>query len=144
MFYGEYHHQLDDKGRFRIPPAFRKLLGDNPMIFCSLEKCLFLYTSEDFDKLVINRFQNADILNTEMSDIKRAIFPFTQKIAEDKQGRVSLNQTFIERCGLSKNIVSIGTLDRVEIWDEETYKNHMAAVDFDAILAPFGGSGVTA
>ena len=70
MFYGQYHHQMDDKGRLRIPPAFRKLLGDNPMIFCSFEKCLFIYTGEDFDRLVKERFSHADLLDTDMNDIK--------------------------------------------------------------------------
>ena len=137
MFYGQYHHQLDDKGRLRIPPAFRKLLGDNPMIFCSFEKCLFLYKGEDFDKLVKERFMNADLLDTDMNDIKRAIFSSTQPLAEDKQGRVSLNQSFIEQCGMGKNIITIGALDRVEIWDEEVYKEHMQYIDYKKIVAPF-------
>ena len=80
MFYGQFHHQLDDKGRLRIPPAFRKLLGDNPMIFCSFEKCLFLYKGEDFDKLVKERFMNADLLDTDMNDIKpRNLLPRTSR-----------------------------------------------------------------
>ncbi|MDE6966366.1 MAG: hypothetical protein K2O94_05255 [Clostridiales bacterium] len=137
MFYGQFHHQLDDKGRLRIPPAFRKLLGDNPMIFCSFEKCLFLYKGEDFDKLVKERFMNADLLDTDMNDIKRAIFSSTQPLAEDKQGRVSLNQAFIEQCGMGKNLISIGALDRVEIWDEDVYKEHMQSIDYKKIVAPF-------
>ena len=136
MFYGQYHHQIDDKGRLRIPPAFRKLLGDRPMIFCSFEKCLFVYTGEDFDSIVKGRFAAADMLDTDMNDIKRAIFASTQPLVEDKQGRVSLNQTFIDQCGMSKNVVTIGALDRIEIWDEEEYKKHMAAIDYKKIVAP--------
>ena len=136
MFYGQYHHQIDDKGRLRIPPAFRKLLGDRPMIFCSFEKCLFVYTGEDFDSIVKGRFKNADMLNSDMNDIKRAIFASTQPLIEDKQGRVSLNPAFIEQCGMSKNVITIGALDRIEIWDEEVYKNHMAAIDYKKIVKP--------
>lgn len=137
VFYGEYHHQLDDKGRFRIPPDFRKLLGEKPMMVLSFEKCLLLYTQNDFAERVEKRFENADILNTKMSDLKRVIFPMAQPVTEDKQGRVLLNRKFIESCGMSKNIVSIGTMDRVEIWDEEAYKKHMDSIDFDKILASF-------
>lgn len=124
-----------------MPPAFRKLLGDNPMIFCSFEKCLFVYKGEDFDKLVKDRFANADLLNTDMNDIKRAIFSSTQPLAEDKQGRVALNPNFIEQCGMGKNLITIGSLDRVEIWDEEVYKQHMASLDYKKIVAPFTSSG---
>lgn len=140
VFNGQYHHQMDDKGRLRIPPAFRKLLGDNPMIFCSFEKCLFVYPKEDFEKLVTERFANVDLLDTDMNDIKRAIFSLTQELVEDKQGRVSLNQSFIESCGLTKNIITIGAYDRVEIWDEEVYKEHMNAVDYKKIIAQFTAS----
>ena len=131
---------MDDKGRLRIPPAFRKQLGDNPMIFCSFEKCLFVYPREDFDKLVTERFSNVDLLDMDMNDIKRAIFSSTQELVGDKQGRVSLNQSFIEECGLTKNIITIGAYDRVEIWDEEVYKEHKKSVDFNKIIAQFTAS----
>lgn len=110
------------------------------MIFCSFEKCLFVYTGEDFDKLVKERFKNADILDTDMNDIKRAIFSSTQPLVEDKQGRVSLNPVFIEQCGLTKNLISIGALDRIEIWDEAAFNEHMNAIDYKKIVAPFSSS----
>ncbi len=141
MFIGQYHHQMDDKGRLRIPPAFRRLLGENPMVFCGVvEKCLCIYPREDFDKLVIERFKNADMLDMDMNDIKRAIFSSTQELVEDKQGRVSLNSSFIEECGLTKDLITIGAYDRVEIWDEEVYKAHKKATDFNKIIAQFTGS----
>ncbi|MCH5155574.1 MAG: hypothetical protein J1F69_03120 [Clostridiales bacterium] len=132
---------MDDKGRLRIPPAFRRMLGENPIIFCSsFERCLCIYPREDFEKRVIERFQDSDMLDMDMNDIKRAIFSSTQELVEDKQGRVSLNSTFIEECGLTKDIISIGAFDRVEIWDEEVYKEHKKATDFKRILAQFTGS----
>ena len=131
---------MDDKGRLRIPPAFRKLLGDNPMIFCSFERCLFIYPRADFDRLVTERFANVDLLDTDMNDIKRAIFSSTQELIEDKQGRVSLDRSFIEECGLTKNIITIGAYDRVEIWDEEVYKQHKKSVDYNKIMAQFTSS----
>lgn len=143
MFMGQYHHQMDDKGRLRIPPAFRRQLGDNPMIFCGFvknEKCVCIYPREDFDRLVIERFKNADMLDMDMNDIKRAIFSSAQELVEDKQGRVSLNPSFIEECGLTKNLITIGAYDRVEIWDEDVYKEHKQTTDFDKIIAQFTGS----
>lgn len=111
------------------------------MVFCSFEKCLFVYTGDDFDKLVKERFKNADLLDTDMNDIKRAIFSSTQPLVEDKQGRVALNPVFLETCGMSKNLVTIGALDRIEIWDEDTYKAHMEAIDYKKIVAPFTSAG---
>ncbi|MDE6200763.1 MAG: division/cell wall cluster transcriptional repressor MraZ [Clostridiales bacterium] len=140
MFIGQHHHQLDDKGRLRIPPAFRRLLGDNPMIFCGFERCLCIYPRDDFDKLVIERFKDADMLDMDMNDIKRAIFSSTQELVEDKQGRVSLNSAFIEECGLTKDIITIGAYDHVEIWDEGVYRDHKNSTDFKRIISQFTGS----
>lgn len=138
FFCGQYHHQLDDKGRFRIPPVFRKQLGVDPMMFCSFDNCLCLYTAEAFDKLVEKRFSDTDLLDVDLADIMRSILPSVQPVVEDKQGRVSLNSAFIEQCGMSKNLISIGMFDRVEIWDEEKFKEHMNKVDHRKIAADLG------
>ncbi len=155
MFYGEYHHQLDDKGRLRIPTRFRELLGDNPVMMLSVEKfavtsdetkegdkpvfrrCIMIYTGSDFDRMVAKRFESADILNTKISELKRVIFPMAQPVKEDGHGRVSLAQTLLDKCGLSKNVISIGTMDHVEIWDEDLYYRHLDEIDSDAILQSF-------
>lgn len=137
MFYGEFHHQLDDKCRFRIPPRFRDQLGKNPMMIVGFDKCLMLYTQNDFTERVTKRLESADILDTRLSKIKRVLLPLAQEISEDKQGRVLLSSTLMEKCGITKNLVTIGVLDHVEIWDEEAYKAHMESMDVDAILETF-------
>lgn len=124
-----------------MPPSFRRVLGDTPMIFCNVfEGCLCVYPRADFDDKVINRFKDSDMLDSEMNAIKRVIFASTQELAEDKQGRVSLNSAFIEACGMSKNIITIGVYDHVEIWDEAVYNEQVKSTDFKAILAQFKSS----
>lgn len=137
MFYGEYHHQLDDKCRFRIPPRFREQLGKNPMMIVGFDKCLMLYTQEDFTERVTKRLNSADILDTKLNKIKRVLLPQAQQISEDKQGRVLLSSNLMQKCNITKNLISIGVLDHVEIWDEESYKAHMESIDVDAILESF-------
>ncbi len=134
-FYGECKHQLDDKGRFRIPSDYREQLGADAMMFVGFEHCIMIYTAEGFRDFVMKRFENADILNTKMSDLKRVLFSRTQKVEEDKQGRVLLKSNLAKLCNISKNLVSVGAMDHVELWDEATYEEHMAGVDIDAILA---------
>ena len=134
MFYGEYHHQLDDKCRFRIPPRFREQLGKNPMMIVGFEKCLMLYTQEDFIERVTKRLESADILDVKLNTIKRVLLPQAQQISEDKQGRVLLSSSLMQKCNISKNLITIGVLDHVEIWDEDSYKNYMAGVNVEKIL----------
>ena len=38
---------------------------------------------------------------------------------------------------MSKNLVTIGARDCIEIWDEEVYNEHMKSVDVKKILSSF-------
>ena len=51
MLMGEYHHNIDDKGRLTIPSKFRDDLGEKFVITRGLENCLFAYSLEDFQKI---------------------------------------------------------------------------------------------
>ncbi len=137
MFFGEYHHQLDDKGRIRIPPRFREQLGEGAMLMVGLEKCLMLYTAEDFKKRVYDRLSETDFLNLDAADIKRVLFSKTQPIEADKQCRVAVNSLFLKECGIEKNIVTIGAMDHAEIWSEEAYKAHIEKIDIKKVLSTF-------
>lgn len=157
LFTGFCRHQLDDKRRFRIPPHFRELLGEKPVMMLSVEKfdtglteedkngnerkiykkCIYIYTAEDFLQRVTKRFEQADILNSGMAVIKRSLFPLSQEIEEDSRGRADMPQVFLDRCGIKKDLLTIGAMDHVEIWDEELYNKHLEDIDSDALLARF-------
>ena len=50
MLMGEFHHNLDEKGRLVIPSKFRNELGKEYVITKGLDKCLFVYSLNEFDK----------------------------------------------------------------------------------------------
>ena len=62
---GEFHHNIDEKGRLILPSKFRNELGDKFIVTRGLEKCLYVYSMEDWNKIVTK-------LNT---------LPFTKKDA---------------------------------------------------------------
>ena len=47
-FVGEYRHSLDAKNRLFIPAKFRELLGENFAISRINEKCLLLFSEEEW------------------------------------------------------------------------------------------------
>ena len=47
---GEYHHNIDEKGRIVIPTKFRESLGDKFVIAKGLEKCLYVYSYDEWNK----------------------------------------------------------------------------------------------
>ena len=46
MLTGEYHHQIDEKGRIRIPAKLKEALGVSPMITRGSNGCLFVFSKE--------------------------------------------------------------------------------------------------
>ncbi|MCH5160902.1 MAG: hypothetical protein J1G04_02615 [Clostridiales bacterium] len=135
MFQGSFQHQLDDKGRLRIPPKFRDELGENPVMMLGLDtKCIVVYRRADFEENFTKRFENADILDPYLREVKRAVFANTMDVVEDKQNRVTLLPYFIEECGMTKKLISVGLMDCFEIWDEEEYYRHKKGVDMNKVL----------
>ncbi len=135
MFKGSFQHQLDDKGRLRIPPKFRELLGENPVMMLGLDnKCIAVYRRADFEENFTKRFENTDILDPYLREVKRAVFANTMDVVEDKQNRVTLLPYFIEECGMSKKLISVGAMDYFEIWDEDEYYRHKKSIDMTQIL----------
>ena len=49
---GEYHHTLDDKSRVIIPSKFRYELGEKFIITRGLEKCLFVYSMDEWNNII--------------------------------------------------------------------------------------------
>ena len=50
MFYGEYAHTLDDKGRLTLPAKLRGELEEGVVVTRGLDGCLFIFTQEDWEK----------------------------------------------------------------------------------------------
>ena len=52
MLMGEFHHNIDEKGRIVIPTKFRMELGESFVLARGLEKCLYAYSMPEWNKLV--------------------------------------------------------------------------------------------
>ena len=125
MLLGEFHHNIDDKGRLVVPTKFREELGSEFIITRGIEKCLYVYSLEEWEKLVSK-------LNT---------LPFTKKVTRtftrffysgatacifDKSGRMSITSPLVSYAGLVKECIIIGVNDHLEIWSSEAFENFMS------------------
>ena len=52
MFIGEYHHNLDDKGRLTIPSKLRYELKEDFILTRGLDKCLFIYPKDEWENVI--------------------------------------------------------------------------------------------
>ena len=122
MFIGEFHHNVDEKGRLIIPSKYRDDLGDKFIITRGIEKCLFAYSIEQWTKIT-NLLETLPFTKKDAREFLR-FFLSGATIAEfDKQGRVNIPNPLINYAKLSKECVIIGAGDRFEIWSEDSWNN---------------------
>lgn len=135
MFVDEYARQLDDKSRFIIPAKVREKLGPTVYITRSpSEKCLYMYTEEEWLKLSEKVAQLPTATNRNAAAFVRVFFGKAVSCEIDKQGRVTVAKRFIEYADLKKDIVLVGVNSRLEIWDSGVWEEYQDSLAEDIIL----------
>ncbi len=123
MFMGEYHHNIDEKGRIVIPGKFRENISEI-VITRGLEKCLYVYTKEEWEK-VVNKLNTLPFTKKDARTFIRSFFAGATASEFDKNGRINITSPLVSYAGLTKECVIIGVNDRIEIWDEKLYNEFL-------------------
>ena len=108
MLMGEFHHNIDDKGRLIIPAKFRYELGEKFVITRGLDKCLFVYSYNEWEKA---------------RNFTRFFLSGAAECEFDRQGRINITSPLVHYADLTKECVIIGANDRLEIWSEDLWNN---------------------
>lgn len=124
MFMGEYHHNIDEKGRIVMPSKFREALHDKFVIARGLEKCLYVYSMEDWNNLV-SKLNTLPFTKKDARTFIRSFFSGATECEFDRQGRTCVTSPLVNYAGLTKECVIIGANDRIEIWDKDSWDNFL-------------------
>ncbi len=125
MFYGEYQHTVDPKGRVIVPSKFREGLGEKFIVTKGLDSCLFAYSMDEWTSLE-NKLKTLPFTDKDVRAFIRFFFSGATECELDKQGRILIPQNLREYASLEKDIFIIGVSSRVEIWNKtnwEVYSN---------------------
>lgn len=120
MFMGEYHHNIDDKGRIVIPLKFRDKGIDKIVVTRGLERCLYLYTISDWEQLV-SKLNKLSFTKKDARTFMRTFFAAASVCEFDKNGRINITSPLVSYADLTKECVIIGVNDRIEIWAKSSY-----------------------
>ena len=116
MLMGEYHHNIDEKGRIIIPSKFREDLGDKVIVTRGLEDCLFLYSENEWSQIV-SKLKSLPFTKKDARSFTRIFLSGATVCEFDKQGRIKITSPLGSYANLDKECVIIGVNDRLEIWD---------------------------
>ncbi|WP_101524164.1 MULTISPECIES: division/cell wall cluster transcriptional repressor MraZ [Nocardioides] len=123
MFFGTYTPKLDDKGRLFLPAKFRDQLAEGLVVTRGQERCLTVWSLEDFGRLT-ERLAQAPVTNKGTRDYVRMLFAAASQEVPDKQGRISIPQVLRDYASLSKDVIVIGSMNRIEIWDPASWASY--------------------
>ena len=121
MFIGEYSHNIDDKGRLAVPKKFQEDLKAGLVITKGLDNCLWVYTYESWKELA-TKLSKLPISSTNNRAFSRLMLAGAMDVSLDKQGRVVLPDYLRDYAKLGKKVIVTGLYDRLEIWDEVSWK----------------------
>jgi MraZ protein len=123
MFFGTYTPKLDEKGRLFLPAKFRDQLKEGLVVTRGQERCLTVWSMADFSTLT-DRLREAPVTNKGTRDYVRMLFAAASHEVPDKQGRISVPQVLREYASLTKDVVVIGSMNRIEIWDPTAWETY--------------------
>lgn len=130
MFYGEYKHSIDRKGRLILPSRFREVYKEYGverfLLTRGLDQCIFMFGEEEW-RVQEQKFKSASFTKQETRSFNRMFFSGAVDVVPDKQGRFIVPPYLKEYAGIKRDTVIIGVSNRIEIWDrkkwDEFYSN---------------------
>ena len=124
-FLGEYEATLDSKGRFLLPAGLSKQMPEEGttqfVVNRGFEKCLSLYPMKSWEPIFAKISQLNDF-DPEVRQFRRYFLNGATMVELDTAGRLLIPQNLKEHAGLSKDIVLVAAVEKIEIWDKSKYQ----------------------
>lgn len=131
MYLGRYYHSLEDKGRVSLPKKFRENTTQRFVITRGLDGGLFLYPSDHWEKIV-TQLSIRTFTKKKNRDLIRLITNDAQEVELDRLGRILIPDYLRKFARLQKDVVVIGSLHHIEIWDTKSYHEYIENIEMNA------------
>ncbi|MFA5096864.1 MAG: division/cell wall cluster transcriptional repressor MraZ [Candidatus Omnitrophota bacterium] len=124
MFYGEYLHSIDRKGRLILPAKFREAAKQHFVekffVTRGLDSCLFMFGEEEW-RAQESKFKAIPFTKAESRKFNRLYFSGAVELTFDTQGRILLPQYLKDFAQIKKDVVVVGVSNRIEIWAKDKW-----------------------
>jgi MraZ protein len=124
VFLGTHTPKLDDKGRLTLPAKYRDDLAGGLMVTKGQDHCLYVFPRAEFEELA-RKVSQAPFTNEAVRAYQRYLFAGTDEQRPDAQGRVPIAPELRRYAGLTKDCVVIGAINRLEIWDAQSWQTYL-------------------
>ena len=124
MFYGEFKHSIDRKGRLILPAKFREVSRENGIerffLTRGLDRCIFMFTTDEW-RIQEQKFKSLSFTKQETRHFNRMFFSGAIDAVPDKQGRFIVPDYLKDYANIKRDTIIIGISNRIEIWDSKAW-----------------------
>ena len=126
-FLGKIDAKLDAKGRVFVPSVFRKVLSEEERERVVVrmeadEKYLLVYPESVWNRQVVELQSKLNEWDSEDQMLLMQFVGDAEVLEFDAQGRVLLPKRLQMRMGLENEIVFVGMVDRIAMWNKSVYE----------------------
>jgi MraZ protein len=130
MFRGNQLAKIDDKGRLKVPAAFKQLMDDANVtqfyITSTNGKSAEIWPLPEWEK-VEARLAGASALNIAVKTFMNLVNYYGQQVEMDSQGRLLLPQILRAKASLDAEVTVIGMRTYVEVHNREKFEQNLPA-----------------
>ena len=142
MFFGEFEHSIDTKGRLTIPAKFKEPLSGGIVITRGLDGCLWAFTKDEW-KQVSQKIANLTMANIEARRFMRFMFSSASEAIPDRNGRVIIPQKLREYAQIDGEVIVAGMMNKIELWsplcwNQEQETNYRGSRSIGCSIGRFG------
>jgi MraZ protein len=130
VFYGEFEHSIDDKGRITIPAKFRARLASGVVVTKGIDGCLLLFPTDAWDAIAA-KLSEQPMTKSRVRELRRTLLAGASDGVPDKQGRVIIPPYLLEYARIQRQAIVIGQFDYCEIWNLEEWRQRQERADSD-------------
>jgi MraZ protein len=113
---------MDEKGRVSLPSAFRREADGDRFVLLQWEKpYLTLFPESKWAEVEARLLEFRKSSREAMNQV-RVLVSQAVEVGTDKQGRILVPAALQEAAGLGGSVLLLGNIDRVELWNPETYR----------------------
>jgi len=127
MLIGEFSNKVGEKNRIALPKKFREILGEKVIVTRGYEDCIIVVNEKQWDKL-LSIFDDKPFTNSPVRDTRRFLIGGASEVSYDKQGRFVIPANLKEFAGIDNEVVFVGLVDWVEIWDRKRWEKRMDVI----------------
>lgn len=128
MFQGHTKINLDEKGRIIIPSKFRKHISPeaNSIMNVTLgrDNCIWMFPSHEWLK-VLGTLSSTNPYTEDEVMMRRQMLFHTEELTVDSQHRILIPQEILSKVGIKKELLLIGQLERIELWNPAAYEKYL-------------------